>query len=53
VLSEGKWSEVKGFWSSEEIEYFQEQSLQIDKWSAVKWSEVQWSEVKWSEMKWS
>jgi len=35
-----KWSEMKGFWSSEEIEYFQEQSLQSDKWSAVKWSEV-------------
>jgi len=53
--SEGnlKWSEVKGFWSTEKIEYFQEQGLESDKWSEVKWSEVTWSEVKWSVVTWS
>jgi hypothetical protein len=38
--SEGKGSEMKAFWSTEEIEYFQEQGLENDKWSEVKWSEV-------------
>jgi len=33
VIREVKSSEVKGLWSAEEIEYFQEQRLQSDKWS--------------------
>ena len=28
-------SEVKGIWSEEEIEYFQEKGLKCDKWSEV------------------
>jgi len=40
-----KWSEMKGFWSTEEIEYFQEDDLQSDNWNEVKWSAVKWSEV--------
>ena len=31
-----KWSEVKGIWSEEEIEYFQEKGENCDTWSEVK-----------------
>jgi hypothetical protein len=46
-----KWSEVKGFWSTEEIEYFQEQGLESDKWSEVKGIEVGWRSAKCDEGK--
>jgi hypothetical protein len=46
-----KWSAVKGFWSKEEIEYFQEQKLESYKWS--RWSEFDmgWRSAKCGEGK--
>ena len=41
-----KWSEVKGFWITEEIEYLQEYVLESYKLIELKWSELKWSEVK-------
>jgi hypothetical protein len=46
VLSEVKWGEVKGIWITEEIEYFQKQGMESDKWSEMKWSE---GNLKYSE----
>ena len=43
-----KWGEVKGIWSTEEIEYFQEQGMESDKWSEMKRIE---GNLKWSEDK--
>ena len=43
-----KWSEVKGILSAAEIEYFQEQGLESDKWSEENWSEGE-GNLKWGE----
>ena len=53
VSSEVKWSEVKWFWSREEIEYFQEQVLGSDKWSEgnLKWEEYQLNAVNGRELR--
>jgi hypothetical protein len=45
------WSEIKGFWSSEEIEYFQDQVLESDKWREFKWGEDQLKAVKGRELR--
>jgi len=39
-LKYDKWSEMKGFWSTEEMEYFHEQGFESNKWSEVKWREL-------------
>ena len=46
-------SEVKGIWSVEEIEYFQEQGLESDKWSEMKGREfeLEWRSAKCGEGK--
>jgi hypothetical protein len=51
VIIEVKWSEVKGFWITEEIEYFQEQGLESDKWNDVKGKELKWGEDQLSALK--
>ena len=42
---------MKGFWSTEKLEYFQEQGLESDKWSELRrggmWSIYKGSEVEW------
>jgi len=47
-------SEVMRICSTEEIEYFQEQGLESDKWSEVKWRELRrggkWSVYEGSEV---
>jgi hypothetical protein len=45
-----KWSEVKWIRSTEEIQYFQKQELEIDKWSKMNLSAVKVIESRWSEM---
>ena len=40
---------MKGFWSTEAIEYFQEQGLESDEWTEMNWSEVKWRELKGGE----
>jgi len=52
VFSEVKWSEVKWFWRTEEIEYVLEQGLESDKWRELKWSEDQLKAVKGRELRW-
>ena len=37
---------MKGFWNTEEIEYFQEQGLESDKWSEVGWWSAKYREGK-------
>ena len=37
----GKWSEMMEIWSTEEIEYFQEQGLESDKWNKMKGTECE------------
>jgi hypothetical protein len=53
-LGKCQWMEVKGTWSREEIEYFQEQGLECDKWSEgnLKWGEEQLNVVKGRELRW-